>query len=124
LMLQQEVPEDFVIATGKQYSVRDFVAAAGTLLDLQIEWRGEGVDEVGVDAATGRELIRVDPRYFRPTEVDSLLGDPTKAWQRLGWRAEVTFPELVAEMVKSDLELAKRDALVTKEGYKIYSHHE
>ncbi len=124
LMLQQEVPEDFVIATGKQYSVRDFVATAGSLLDLQIEWRGEGADEVGVDAATGRHLIRVDPRYFRPTEVDSLLGDPTKAWQKLGWRAEVTFPELVTEMVKSDLELAKRDALVTKEGYKIYSHHE
>jgi GDPmannose 4,6-dehydratase len=77
-----------------------------------------------VDAATGRQLIRVDPRYFRPTEVDSLLGDPTKAWQRLGWRAEVTFLELVTEMVESDLELAKRDALVTKEGYQIYSHHE
>jgi GDPmannose 4,6-dehydratase len=124
LMLQQEVPEDFVIATGKQYSVRDFVAAAGSLLDMKFEWRGEGVDEVGIDAVTGRQLIRVDPRYFRPTEVDSLLGDPTKAWQKLGWRAEVTFLELVAEMVQADMELAKRDALITKEGFRIYSHHE
>ena len=124
LMLQQEVPEDFVIATGKQYSVRDFVAAAGSLLDMKIEWRGEGVDEVGIDTVTGRELIRVDPRYFRPTEVETLLGDATKAREKLGWRAEVTFPELVAEMVESDMELAKRDALVTKEGYKTYSYHE
>jgi GDPmannose 4,6-dehydratase len=124
LMLQQEVPEDFVIATGKQYSVRDFVVAAGSLLDMNIEWQGEGVDEVGVDAATGRPLIRVDPRYFRPTEVDTLLGDATKAREKLGWTAEVTFPELVAEMVESDLEVAKRDALVAKEGYKVYSHHE
>jgi GDPmannose 4,6-dehydratase len=124
LMLQQEVPEDFVIATGKQYSVRDFVAAAGSLLDMKIEWRGEGVDEVGIDTVTGRELIRVDPRYFRPTEVQTLLGDATKAREKLGWRAEVTFPELVAEMIESDMELAKRDALVTKEGYKTYSYHE
>jgi GDPmannose 4,6-dehydratase len=124
LMLQQEVPEDFVIATGKQYSVRDFVAAAGSLLDMKIEWSGEGVDEVGIDTVTGRELIRVDPRYFRPTEVQTLLGDATKAREKLGWRAEVTFPELVAEMIESDMELAKRDALVTKEGYKTYSYHE
>jgi GDPmannose 4,6-dehydratase len=124
LMLQQEVPEDFVIATGKQYSVRDFVVAAGSLLDMNIEWQGDGVDEVGVDAATGRPLIRVDPRYFRPTEVDTLLGDATKAREKLGWTAEVTFPELVTEMVESDLEVAKRDALVAKEGYKVYSHHE
>jgi GDPmannose 4,6-dehydratase len=124
LMLQQDTPEDFVIATGKQYSVRDFVVAAGSLLDMKIEWQGEGVDEVGIDAATGRTLIRVDPRYFRPTEVDTLLGDATKAREKLGWTAEVTFPELVAEMVDSDMDLAKRDALVAKEGYKVYSHHE
>ena len=124
LMLQQEVPEDFVIATGQQRSVRDFVAAAGALLDMKIEWRGTGVDEVGFDAATGRQLIRVDPRYFRPTEVDSLLGNPGKARDKLGWSAEVTFAQLVAEMVQADMELAKRDALVTKEGYKIYNHHE
>jgi GDPmannose 4,6-dehydratase len=124
LMLQQNAAEDFVIATGKQFSVRDFVAAAGTLLDMKIEWKGDGVDEVGIDTRSGRTLVRVDPRYFRPTEVETLLGDATKARQKLGWIAEVSFPELVAEMVESDLELAKRDALVAKEGYKIYKHHE
>ena len=82
------------------------------------------MDEVGIDTVTGRTLVRVDPRYFRPTEVETLLGDATKARQTLGWTAEVSFPELVAEMVKSDLDLAKRDALVAKEGYKVYSHHE
>jgi GDPmannose 4,6-dehydratase len=124
LMLQQDVAEDFVIATGTQFSVRDFVAAAGTLLDMKIEWKGEGVDEVGIDTQSGRTLVRVDPRYFRPTEVETLLGDATKARQKLGWTAEVSFPELVAEMVESDLDLAKRDAMVAKEGYKVYNHHE
>jgi len=124
LMLQQDVAEDFVIATGKQFSVRDFVSAAGTLLDMKIEWKGDGVDEVGIDTRSGRTVVRVDPRYFRPTEVETLLGDATKARQKLGWTAEVAFPELVAEMVASDLDLAKRDALVAKEGYKVYKHHE
>jgi GDPmannose 4,6-dehydratase len=124
LMLQQDVAEDFVIATGTQFSVRDFVAAAGTLLDMKIEWKGEGVDEVGIDTQSGRTLVRVDPRYFRPTEVETLLGDATKAREKLGWTAEVSFPELVAEMVESDLDLAKRDAMVAKEGYKVYNHHE
>jgi GDPmannose 4,6-dehydratase len=124
LMLQQETADDFVIATGKQHSVRDFVVTAGSLLDLNIEWRGDGVDEVGIDANTGRTLVRVDPRYFRPTEVDTLLGDASKAREKLGWTAEITFRQLVAEMVESDLTLAKRDAMVAKEGYKIYSHHE
>src|ERR1700729_3050119 len=91
LMLQQETPEDFVIATGKQHSVRDFVVAAGSLVDMKIEWQGEGVEEVGIDTATGRTLVHVDPRYFRPTEVETLLGDPTKAHEKLGWTAEVTF---------------------------------
>ena len=124
LMLQQAEAEDFVIATGKQFSVRDFVVAAGGLLDMNIEWQGKGVDEVGVDAVTGRTLVRVDPRYFRPTEVETLLGDPTKARQKLGWKAEVSFAQLVNEMVESDLDIAKRDALVAKEGFKVYSHHE
>jgi GDPmannose 4,6-dehydratase len=124
LMLQQEQADDFVIATGKQYSVRDFVVAAGSLLDMKIEWRGEGVDEIGFDAVTGRAVVRVDPRYFRPTEVDTLLGDAAKARDKLGWTAEVSFPELVAEMIESDLDLAKRDALIAKEGYQVYSHHE
>ena len=124
LMLQQDIPEDFVIATGKQYSVRDFVAAAGARLGMTIEWKGEGVDEVGIDTITGRTIVKVDPRYFRPTEVETLLGDATKAKQKLGWTAEVTFPELVTDMVEADLELAKRDAMVAKEGYKVYSYHE
>jgi GDPmannose 4,6-dehydratase len=124
LMLQQDLPEDFVIATGRQFSVRDFVAAAGSLLDMKIEWQGEGVEEVGIDAATGRTLVRVDPRYFRPSEVETLLGDASKARQKLGWVAEVGFPQLVAEMVESDLDLAKRDAMISKEGYKVYSRHE
>jgi len=124
LMLQRPEPEDFVIATGKQYSVRDFVVAAGALLGMTIEWRGKGVDEVGVDTVSGRQLIRVDPRYFRPTEVESLLGDATKAKEKLGWTPDVSFSQLVKEMVESDSEIAKRDALVAKEGYKVYRHHE
>jgi GDPmannose 4,6-dehydratase len=124
LMLQQDEPEDFVIASGTQFSVRDFVVAAGALLDMKIDWQGEGLEEVGVDSVTGRTLVRVDPRYFRPTEVETLLGDATKARQRLGWTAEVSFAELVAEMVAADLETAQRDALVANEGYKVYSHHE
>ena len=119
-MLQQEVPEDFVIATGKQYSVRDFVVAAGSLLDMKIEWQGEGVDEVGIDAASGRTLIRVDPRYFRPTEVDTLLGDADEGAgkTRLDGRGQLS-RNWWRKWLKSDLELAKRDALVAKEGYKI-----
>jgi GDPmannose 4,6-dehydratase len=124
LMLQQDMPEDFVIATGKQHSVRDFVAAAGALLGMRIEWNGNGVAEEGVDKKTGRTVVRVDPRHFRPTEVETLLGDATKAKEKLGWTAEVTFDELVAEMVAADLDAAKRDAMISKEGYKIYSHHE
>jgi GDPmannose 4,6-dehydratase len=124
LMLQQDEPEDFVIATGKQYSVRDFVVAAAALLDMKIEWVGEGVDEVGIDSAAERVLVRVDPRYFRPTEVNTLLGDPSKAQQRLGWTAEISFSQLVAEMVRDDLEAAERDAMIAKQGYKVYSHHE
>jgi GDPmannose 4,6-dehydratase len=124
LMLQQEEPDDFVIATGKQYSVRDFVVAAGTLLDMKIEWRGEGADEVGIDSASGRTLVRVDPRYYRPTEVQTLLGDPSKARQKLGWHAETDFASLVAQMVAEDLEQAKRDALVAKQGYRVLSRHE
>jgi GDPmannose 4,6-dehydratase len=124
LMLQQSVAEDFVIATGKQYSVRDFVVAAGSQLNMRIEWKGKGVDEVGIDGVSGKTIVRVDPRYFRPTEVETLLGDATKARQKLGWVAETSFPKLVQEMVQSDLELAERDGMVAKEGYKVYAHHE
>ncbi|HMH27495.1 MAG TPA: GDP-mannose 4,6-dehydratase [Steroidobacteraceae bacterium] len=124
LMLQQEVPEDFVIATGQQFSVREFVDAASSCLKMKLEWQGRGVNEVGVDKKTGRKVVSVDPRYFRPTEVDSLLGDATKAKEKLGWTPQIAFPELVAEMVESDLKMAERDALVSKQGYRVYSHHE
>ena len=91
---------------------------------MKMVWKGEGVNEVGIDTASGRTLVRVDPRYFRPTEVETLLGDATKAREKLGWTPEITFAQLVAEMVESDLDIAQRDALVAKEGYKVYSHNE
>jgi GDPmannose 4,6-dehydratase len=124
LMLQQEQAEDFVIATGEQHSVREFVERAGACLGMRIEWRGAGVEEEGVDANSGRVIVRIDPRYFRPTEVDMLLGDPTKARTKLGWRAETPFAKLVEEMVEGDLEGAKRDAMVAERGFKWYRHHE
>jgi GDPmannose 4,6-dehydratase len=124
LMLQQPQPEDYVVATGEQHSVRDFVLRAGQALGMDIEWRGQGVAETGVDRASGRTVVRVDPRYFRPAEVDSLLGDASKIRSRLGWQPEISFAALVREMVDSDLALAKRDALVAGEGYKVYRHHE
>jgi GDPmannose 4,6-dehydratase len=124
LMLQQEQAEDFVIATGEQHSVREFVTRAGELLDQRIEWRGKGVDEQGIDAVTGNVIVKVDPGYFRPTEVETLLGDASKARARLGWAPLISFGELVAEMVEGDREQARRDALVAREGFKTYSRHE
>jgi GDPmannose 4,6-dehydratase len=124
LMLQQDVPEDYVIASGEQHSVREFVERSAAHLDMRIEWRGSGVDEQGVDVNTGRSVVKIDPRYFRPTEVDSLLGDASKAQARLGWKAEIPFERLVQEMVESDLEIARRDALVAREGFKTYRHQE
>jgi len=124
LMLQQPQAEDFVIATGKQYSVRKFVETAGAELGMRIEWQGKGLDEQGIDTTTGRTVIKIDARYFRPTEVETLLGDATKAQQKLGWKAETNFESLVKEMVAADLEAAQRDALVAREGFKTYSHHE
>ena len=103
LMLQQPEPDDYVLATGKSHSVRDFIELAFGEVGRRIVWRGEGVEEVGIDVATGKDLIRVDTRYFRPTEVDELVGDASKAARRLGWRATTSFEELVAEMVQSDL---------------------
>jgi GDPmannose 4,6-dehydratase len=91
---------------------------------MRIEWIGNGVAEEGVDKKTGRTMVRVDPRYFRPTEVETLLGDASKAKEKLGWSAEVSFDELVGEMVAADLDIAKRDAMIAKEGYKVYKHHE
>jgi GDPmannose 4,6-dehydratase len=124
LMLQQPEPEDFVVATGEQHSVREFVALAGKLLGMDIAWRGRGQDEVGFDRRTGRTIVRVDPRYFRPTEVDALLGDASRIRAKLGWQPEISFDQLVREMVDGDLALANRDALVAKEGYKVYQSHE
>jgi GDPmannose 4,6-dehydratase len=124
LMLQQEQPEDFVIATGVQYSVRDFVNAAARDLGIEVEWKGDGVEEKGYDKATGKCIVEVDPRYFRPTEVETLLGDPTKAKARLGWEPKTTFAELVSEMVREDLKDAERDELCHREGYKAYRYYE
>ncbi len=123
LMLQQEAPEDFVIATGVQYSVRDFVNAAAKELEIQIMWQGKGVDEKGFDA-NGKCIIQVDPRYFRPTEVETLLGDPTKAKQKLGWTPKISFSELVVEMVQEDYKSAQRDELIKKHGYQAMDYHE
>lgn len=124
LMLQQDTPDDYVIASGEQHSVREFVERAGGLLGMKIEWRGRGASESGVDSVTGRTVVKVDPRYYRPTEVDTLLGDAGKARRVLGWVPEIGFDELVREMVESDWALAKRDSLVGKAGYRTMSYHE
>ena len=123
LMLQQQEPEDYVIATGQQYSVRDFVNAAAGELGIQVAWKGEGVEEKGYDSQ-GRCIVVVDPRYFRPTEVETLLGDPTKAKNKLGWVPKITFHQLVEEMVREDLKAAECDELVKRHGYSAYDYHE
>lgn len=124
LMLQQTQAEDFVIATGEHYSVRRFVDTAAAQLGMRLEWKGKGTDEQGIDTHTGRTVVKIDPRYFRPTEVETLLGDPSKARDKLGWSAQISFESLVKEMVDADLETAQRDALVAREGFKTYNHHE
>jgi len=132
LILQQEEPDDYVIATGQQYSVREFVTRAAKGLGIELEWQGSGVDEVGVVAAVegsselapGDVIVRVDPRYFRPTEVETLLGDPSKAKRQLGWEPKTSFEELVTDMVTEDLLIAERDLLVSREGYRVFNHHE
>ncbi len=135
LMLQQDQPEDYVIATGVQHSVRDFVNAAAAELAVTLRWEGKGTEEVGIVAGlppganqiglkVGDTIVRVDPRYFRPTEVETLLGDPTKAREQLGWVPKTTFAELVAEMMRADLEGARRDELCKSEGFTVLNHHE
>jgi GDPmannose 4,6-dehydratase len=117
MMLQQDTAEDFVIATGKQYSVRQFIEWTASELSMQLRWEGEGVNEVGyVDA---KPIIRIDPRYFRPTEVETLLGDPTKAKLKLGWVPEIAAQEMCAEMVANDLAQAKQHALLKQHGYSV-----
>ncbi|MGM0540027.1 MAG: GDP-mannose 4,6-dehydratase, partial [Thermodesulfobacteriota bacterium] len=148
LMLQQDEPEDFVIATGEQHSVREFCELAFAELGIGLKWEGEGIEEVGIvenagilecwNAGMGRQepgnrkaaveigqvLVRIDPRYFRPTEVDSLLGDPSKARQKLGWTPEISFQDMVREMVQYDYNLAQRDKLCNDHGYEVCSFHE
>ncbi|MEO0854348.1 MAG: GDP-mannose 4,6-dehydratase, partial [Cyanobacteria bacterium J06648_11] len=123
LMLQQEVADDYVIATGRQFSVRDFVSAACAELNIKVTWKGEGQDEKGYDQH-GKCIVAVDPRYYRPTEVETLLGDPTKAHQNLGWTPKITFSELVSEMVREDHKTAKRDLLVKEHGFQALNYHE
>jgi GDPmannose 4,6-dehydratase len=124
LMLQQDEPQDFVIATGRHFTVREFVSLAAARLGISMEWRGHGVEEEGIDASTGKTLVRVDARYFRPTEVDTLLGDASKAARVLGWKPEIGFDELVREMVDSDWDHAKRDAMLQRAGYRTPQQHE
>jgi GDPmannose 4,6-dehydratase len=137
LMLQQDEPEDFVIATGAQYSVRDFVDMAAGELGIRMRWEGEGVDEQGIvdsvdsnseyasaSVKVGDVIVKVDPRYFRPTEVETLLGDPSKAKTKLGWEPKIGFEQMVAEMVREDLDLARRDDYCKTEGFKTFKYHE
>lgn len=135
LMLQQETPDDFVIATGQQQSVRDFVNIAARELGIHLRWEGEGLEEIGivesVDQADdsikvqpGQTVVRVDPRYFRPTEVETLLGNPAKAKEKLGWTPRITFEQLVEEMVRYDLEEAKKDALCQSQGFQTFNYNE
>ena len=120
LILQQDHPEDFVVATGIQYSVREFVEAAGEEIGINIKWKGKGTDEKGYDEQ-GKCIVAIDERYFRPTEVDNLLGDATKAKKKLGWTPKITFTELVSEMIREDLKLAERDELAKKHGFETYN---
>ncbi len=132
LMLQQDKPEDFVIATGEQYSVRQFIERAVAVMGMTIAWEGSGLDEVGRVAETtesdgpqpGDVIVRIDPRYFRPTEVEALWGDASKAKKQLGWEPKISFNELVEEMVAEDLAIAKRDAIIAREGFKTFKYHE
>ena len=138
MMLQQQQPEDFVIATGVQYSVREFVRIAAAELGITVRFEGEGVNEIGIvdsvdtqkstsaglKVTAGQTIVRVDPRYFRPAEVETLLGDPTKAKEKLGWTPRTTFAELVREMVEADFDLARRDSLVKEAGFKAFNYHE
>lgn len=132
LILQQDTPEDYVIATGEQYSVREFIEYAVQVMGMKIAWEGNGLDEVGRVVETkdsegpkpGDIIVRIDPRYFRPTEVESLWGDASKAKKQLGWEPKISFKQLVEEMVTEDLTLAQRDAIIAREGYKTFKYHE
>jgi GDPmannose 4,6-dehydratase len=124
LMLQQEKPEDFCIATGVQYSVREFIDFAWNFLGKKIEWQGVGVDERGFDKESGKLIVEVDPQYFRPTEVETLLGDASKAKEKLGWEPKISLHEMIHEMMQNDINIAKRDSLVKQHGYKVSNYKE
>jgi len=124
LMLQQEQPDDFCIATGKQYTVRQFVEFAADHLSIKIRWEGTGIQEKGYDQQTDKLIVAVDKRYFRPTEVETLLGDPSKAKQKLGWEPKITLEQMVHEMMENDLNIAKRDELIRQHGYETFDYNE
>jgi GDPmannose 4,6-dehydratase len=120
LMLQQDKPDDYVIATGEQHSVREFIELAGKEVGISIRWEGQGPEEKGIDDSSGNVIVCIDSRYFRPTEVDSLLGNSSKAKKQLGWKARISFKELVKEMVAADLQEAQRDQMVQQKGFRTY----
>ena len=124
LMLQQDIPEDFTISTGVQYSVREFIEIAAKEIDMNIAWKGLGIDEVGLVDKTERVVVRIDPKYFRPTEVETLLGDSSKASSKLNWQPKISFEELVKEMMSTDLEEARRDKLCKEKGFNVPNYHE
>ena len=124
LILQQEAAEDFVIATGEQHSVREFINVAAAELEMSIRWQGQGIDEKGINTTSEQVIVAIDPRYFRPTEVETLLGDPNKAKQKLGWIPQISFAELVQEMVREDFSIAERDSLLNESGFKSFDYHE
>jgi GDPmannose 4,6-dehydratase len=124
LMLQQDKPEDFTISTGEQHSVREFIEIAAKEVDIKIEWMGKGIDEVGVNTKTNNIIIRIDKRYFRPTEVETLLGDSSKAKEQLNWEPKISFQELVSEMMLVDMNEAKKDKLCEERGFSVFNHHE
>ena len=124
LMLQQNKPEDFCIATGVHYSVRDFVNMVAQELEINIQWKGGGIDEIGIDTSTGNTIVSVDARYFRPTEVETLLGDATKAKEKLGWEPKISFDEMVKEMTAADLKEAEKEKLYQDKGFETFHRYE
>ncbi len=124
LMLQQDIAEDYVVATGEQHSVREFVEVAAQALGMSIRWKGKGREEKGIDDASGKEIVRIDSRYFRPAEVDTLLGDASKAHEKLGWKPRIQFDKMVSEMVAADLNEAEKDQMCLQEGYATFDHYE
>ncbi|WP_298607466.1 GDP-mannose 4,6-dehydratase [uncultured Thiothrix sp.] len=124
LMLQQAAPEDYVIATGEQHSVREFIEIAADQLNFKIDWQGSGISEKGYDTVSGKCIIEVDPKYFRPTEVETLLGNPEKAKNKLGWMPKTSFEDLVKEMTHEDFKEASKDFLIRENGFKYFNHHE